>query len=1383
MNRSDRTPRALLTIAVLLLFAGVSLPLVGIGEGLTFSTDSDIVLDTRDQENYDIVSVGSGDTAHVYVVYEDHSVGTDPHVFFHRSIDGGVNWQSPIDFMPADPNALDKQLTPAIDVYNDGMDATIAVVYMDSTYRELPNLVEWVLVVRTSTDGGVSWSVDRLVTPTSSINYPSDEIKDPRIAFDPYGNLFVSWTSLSGDDRINMAYSTDLGATWSGIHVLPNHAVPQDPEYDHRKSSIASDGQYVVVTWYDANQYREIAYMSRASAASLSGYPTLSFSSPQRISTTLPYDYQSWYPKVVADTNAIHIVWWDFHTDPGGANNYPNIDTDRPSVKYVRSLDHGATWVINGKENMIINTSNPTGWHSAPDIDIGYDGTLAVTWMDYTLGKPNIFVTVSKDMGSTWSKPARANDHYPDIYREEPAVGVDDNGDPHVMWTYHEDINSDWDLKHARSIVNQPPQTIDDLTVLVVDERYGMVGWTPIREPDFNMYYTFVSEEENFSIPVDLSEGNKWPVSPYYNDSKKQLMNLEVFNRNIQPDTTYYAKVVVEDQEGLTSVSNEVTFKTRPVNKPPEFTRDIPTLYMDEDIPVEGILNLTKWREMGWIWDDVYNGYPLLDYFVESEAEEPNITASIRKVGLDPEYHLLDFYPASDVNDWYGKEKFRIGVRDSGKDGGIGTPDDRIGYSNWFTLQVNSTNDVPIWMSFYDLNSDVNKPLKSSAREVRLTKLESGALEDMEYRFSMTANDVDGDFLEYEASDNRVKVTVDGQDPQHKSIFTFTPDNDDVPEINMTIFVTDNNGGERNITVFIPVENINGAPEFRMVNDISVPKTGGSVDFQINEKGENSSITFQVIGWDEDFGDILTLKSISEKPTIEKIAPFLWNVTVTATEEDGVTGFISFGLELWDRQRSDLSTLLVNITVLNVQDKPDFYGEKVRVLLDYDENDDNEWTNSRIDAEWDEPVEFKAFARDRDGDELTYTWSFKNENSGEEFTADGNEVTVKFYPSSFPTYEDLILVTKVSDLKSEKFLINLTVSDGRQASADIYYYRELWLWPDDDNDNDGMPDKREIFFFGDLSEEPDGNFDFDDYTNIEEIGFGIPQFQSETRSPYSIDRNQMDPSDPEVYPGSVTVGDDDDETEGENEVPVFLIVIITIVVLAVLGIVSGIVVIMRIQKKKEEEEEEDIEKRVKQMEERQKTLEGLYGVQKAGDIVGPDQSTLDDLTLDLGGQVYHEEGSKSLVSGADKAEMQKKKEESTGPQWESTGGPVFEDTAPELEFGHSLELQSVDDVMSGDVDDSQIENTMDDLMDAADEFDEDAMKNAGGNVLIGAVPMEEQIKQMQGQQGIGGPRNPPPGQAPPQQQMPPQQMPPQVAQAPQQQGLPPAKPVQKPKEE
>jgi hypothetical protein len=1369
-----------------MIMAAVMIPLIA--EGLTFGPDHDIRPynpDTRDQKRHDIATYGFGDTAEVYIVYEDYFTGfSNPHVYFQKSNDGGENWQAPVDFLPGDLEPGDKQQNPAMDIYDDGSTRTIAVGFLDSTYREISGLIEWVIVVRFSTDGGVTWSADSIVTPVSSVDYPSDKIKDIAIAFDPYGTLFVTWTNLApANDMIDIAYSTDFGTTWSTPQNVKAFSSPQSTNWQEKYSTVAADGQYVFVAFQSDPEWRQESWWTKADASNLNGLPPLTFDEPKRVTTyPIPFDYQTWNPKLEADTNGVHMVWWDFSTDVGGANNYPDIDKDRPSIKYTKSTDHGSTWSASGQPNLIVNKSQAADkWHSEPDIALGPDGTLAVTWMDYTLGHTNIFATNSYDGGNTWSKPARVNDHAPSYYKEDPIAAVDSGGDVQILWAEKESDTADIDLVHARSIINQAPEPIDDLVEIVADERYFRVAWTPNYEPDFLRYKTYVAKEPGFSI-----SDTTWPDGPLYNVSTKQLMNQEIFTRSIDPDTDYYVKVGIEDQDGLISLSNEVNIKTRPVNKPPQWERDIPTLYLLEDESQEGILNLTYWKDQGWITDDAYNGYSDLQFEIESLNPEPNVTARVRKIGLDTPYWYVDIFTSK--QNWFGEERFRIIAQDAGKDGGFGTNDDKYGPSNVFTVRVNSTNDLPFWARYQDLNNGWQAIIEPHATELVLLKKDIGCIEGQPYVFAITANDIDGDFLEFESSDPRVDVERDTIDPQHKSIFTFTPNNDDVPEMNMTITASDKKGGLKNITVFIPVENVNNAPYFISVEGEDVKPSDDRVDFEIFEKG---TLIFNVSAGDIDYGDVLTLRSGSRKPVITKVSASNWTVRVNADEQDTLDRYIVFTLELLDLVKTDLSWLTVNITVINLQDPVEWIPGREKVTIDYkgDETDENEWSyhtqgkfgGSKIQAEWGEVVDFKAFARDPDNDEINYTWVISSENGVVNYTLYGKDLSVRFYPSN----------GNLSRLQSEKYILNVNITDGKAGTGFISTVVQLWVWSDDDNDNDGMPDIREKHFWGDLSAEPNDDDDLDGYTNIQEIGFSVPQYDSEKKTPYSIPMNEINPLDPEVYighPKPVAPPEEEDEETGIYSVmPPWLFFGLIALVVVILIIVTGIGVVLRLAKKKEEQEDEELERKVKEMERRQEELSGLYGVQKAGEVVGPDQSTLDDLKLDLGGQIYHEEGSKALVKKrTDDVMAGHVKEEPTGPQWEATGGPLFEETAPGLDFGESLEIDSMEidpevtEIGHDDVDEEALEDSMSSILDAAEEYDEEAVRNAGGNVLVGAVPMEDQIKQMQGQKSPQGPRVPPPGQEPPEmQQVPPGQAPPQIRPPVPQAGLPPAKPAVK----
>ncbi|MFW3146667.1 MAG: sialidase family protein [Thermoplasmatota archaeon] len=1204
----------IILVFLILLLSGIFDYSVISGNGLNFNSNDYPVRDNIEQKNCDIASNSNGNTTEVYIVYEDYAIRNDAHVHFKRSLDGGRNWQNPIDFISFISAAGDRHISPVIDVYSNGSTRTIAVAYLDSTLREYQNVMEWVIVVRISSDGGFTWEPPRYVTPLGSI-YTNDHIKDPSMAFDPNGNIFVTWTNMDGDDRINLAYSTDLGKNWSKILVLPDNVETNIAQnYNHKLSSVASDGSYVYVAWNDESTWREFSWISRAPTSSISEYPMLAFSDPQRIARSMPYDYQTYLPQLEADRNGVHLVWWDFSTDSNGADN-KDINMDRPSVKYTHSFDNGATWEVNGSQEIIINSSSPDAWHSAPDLSLGPDGRLGIAWMDHTMGHPNIFASISNDNGSTWSNPARANEHHPERYREKPRVVVDQAECLHVIWTEREDQNSDNDFVHSGSIENVAPPRVDDLHVILTDERMAIIGWTPTRIPDFKGYEIHIGMSENFAISESY-----WPFGTLYNISTDQLKHLEFFRRDMEPDTMYSAKLVIEDQDGLISISNEIAFRTRPVNMCPSFRRDIPTIDMFEDTSLVPALNLSAWIQNDWIIDDHYNGHDILEFDVEcTSSDEPNLTATIRNIGSYPFYSYLDIFTSR--HNWFGTETFRISVTDAGKDGALGSKDDMTGHSNEFAIKVNSINDIPVWGFFQDLATKMMMKIPSQSSEFALSIEEIGCVQGQEYSFALTADDIDGDFVDFRVKggdEDRFVIEKDPFEPHRKSIFTFIPLNSDVPITNITISVDDGKGGKRELTLHLPVENVNDAPYFTSVNGDPVLPSGGRLFFEIEEYGPNSSISLSVEANDIDPKEELTLLSMSKRPRIEMTGKTNWTVFISALPEDAVIGYFDFTLELLDKLKTSISTLDLHIEVRNIPDSPSWLEgrEKVSVRYIYDETDMNEWNLPKDPApEWNEDIRFEGFAYDPDNDTLTYIWRFTNENSQRSFSRTGKVVDVKFLPSD----------GNLSRIQTEKMQINLTVSDGDDSTPDIYFYRELWISPDHDNDNDGMPDTRELYFWGNLDQEPDVDYDGDGYTNIEEIGFHFPLMDTEKGFPYYIDRRVMDPT--SKFPWYDDDDDDDDIVEEKNDIhlPFWYSLIMIAVVFFLLSILSGSIIIYRVQKRREIEEENEVEMKISDMGHRQKEIRDLYGGSfLAGDDFGPDQSTLDDLELDHGEQIYHE---------------------------------------------------------------------------------------------------------------------------------------------------------------
>ncbi|OYT44314.1 hypothetical protein B6U90_05605, partial [Thermoplasmatales archaeon ex4484_6] len=823
-------------------------------------------------------------------------------------------------------------------------------------------------------------------------------------------------------------------------------------------------------------------------------------------------------------------------------------------------------------------------------------------WVDTTLGSKNVFVSVSTDDGATWSTPARANSFDPQSDKYPPRVAVDSSDEVHVVWMERATPTSDRDIFHSRSIVNQAPIPVSNLNLVYAEEFDAMISWGFNVEPDFKEYRIYLNETQNFTIgPNSLVETT--------DDQGTNLFNFTELHAN----RDYYVRVEVVDMEGMSSLSEELHFRTLPINQPPVFVRPIPTVYMLEDTPRYGALNMSRWVENEWVVDDHYGGITDIHFDIEAYSEDPKVDAYFRDMSESQPYWLLDLFP--NTPDWYGSEMFRVITTDPGKDGGFGSPDDRSSRSNWFNVTVNSTNDVPTWLKYEDLSTGASVLIPPTAAELELPAKDIGCIERQLYEFAIIGRDKDKDFITFSVVDNdRITATPDLLDPGARTIFSFTPDNDDVPEINFTVMADDGHDGIRMLKIFLPVENVNDPPFFVSVDGEKVAPTDGTVNFTVMELG---SFHFNVTADDIDSDESLSLRSLDERATIQKTGEKNWTVTFTAREEDVLAGSVDFQLQLLDVQKTDPSFLNVHVDVINIQDRPEWIPghDRIVVSFTYDENDQNEWPGeNEIQAEWGEPVTFEGFARDKDNDPLNYTWWVSTLDESRNWTVYGKVMDFRFSPSKGGLEKPV----------REKFKITLIVSDSH--TEPIQWFRELWVEKDDDNDNDGLPDSRELYFFGNLSQGPFDDPDKDDYDNIDEIGFEIIRYDSEKRGEFFIPKNEMNPLDPDVYPGHPKPFEPTD-TDGGNEkdplMPTWLLITIISVAVILALVIAGIFVILSIMKKKEKEEEEDIEKRVKEMEKRQEVIKGLYGVQKAGEEIGPDQSTLDDLELDLGGQIYH----------------------------------------------------------------------------------------------------------------------------------------------------------------
>lgn len=1221
-----RNIQAAATPLLLVFLVLASIQSVALSSGsISFIVNNSPVLDSREQSDLDMEVVGSGNTSRIFMSYLDYSAGiSSPHVHFKRSMNGGSGWSNALDMLQ-NTSPGNKQLMPEMDSYTDENGTTIALVYMDSSFRPVSGLQEYVVICALSVDNGSTWE-RTFVTPMEDYRYPSDKIKNPSVKFGGEGSLFVVWEELTGDDRIHISYSLDRGANWSSPRKVSEPTLPENINSFQRYPDVAYDGHSVFVAWEGNPSFKIEAFISMARIPE-SPEDDLDFCDPIRIAFPIYYPmYWLSSPTIEAERDRVHLAWWDFSTDENGLDNQDLI-RDRPCIKYTSSVDHGGNWSVGGCRNIKVNGTSPYIWHSRPSMDIN-NGTIAISWIDRNTSSSNVLVSYSTDNGLNWSSPLRANGYRSCAVHSGQKVAVDDGGYIHAGWM--ESVSgSDLDIYHTRTNTNTAPSPPANARTLVVEEHNAFLMWDINTEPDFDRYEVFIS---NFTLTYDE---RVWPEGELYERIRDQTRDRTVIDRGIEADTLYYWAVRVFDAGGKASVPSEGVFRTLPVNQPPVFVIDIEDIRMEEDNDLHSALNLSGLLLSGYVTDDAYMGFPGLSFDVETEKTNRNLSATVtfRSGSTYLDIKILRKH-------WHGTEKFRLAVRDTGCDGCPGTGDDLFSLSNWFNVTVEEVNDPPFWVSYTDLVSGWSTPLDPHQEGFKVPVGSSGCVEDMSYSFCIMGSDVDGDFIRFETPDPRFESEIDEVDPQHRSYFTFTPSNDDLPEVDIPLRMNDGRGSSRILQLRIPVLNVNDPPFFISVDGIGVHGEDTTVEL-LQEEG--LPLSFLVQGADADQDDVLELMTSArfDNIRISEIAMGLWNVTLPPRWE-GEDRSYSFDLMLLDRERTDIATLIVMVDLLRADPLLYLPVGWLDITFTYDLKDGELGDNRRIGAEWNEIITFSGTAVHSNCGPPLWSWEIKSGDNTTIMTLAGNPLSLVLLPSE----------RGLGTVQEETFRVHLTVTGSGVQPMNSEFL--ITVSSDGDDDNDGLPDREELDFFGNLGHGPDEDEDGDGYTNLMELinPLGAP----------------TDPLDKRSYPGAIGDGDDDNPRNHDRSKAVLDPLVASILISAAVFtsiLVAGVLLILRREKRKGIAEEEEIEEKVNEMEKKQKEINGLYGIQRTEESFGPDQSTLDDLDIDLGGEVYHgSEMIKAYCSGGHRG-------------GEIPGGPLMQEDSVGPLFKETLELEGI----------------------------------------------------------------------------------------------------------
>jgi hypothetical protein len=287
------------------------------------------------------------------------------------------------------------------------------------------------LVGAYSTDGGQTWTTRSLATGADGL--PAG-LRDPSVAADEFGNLFLTYVASDGKTVI-VAASTDFGQSFTQLTSFTNTTGVDQPTIAAAEFDTANNKGSVWVTWRD----QQAGMISAAGAQTTGLGAVAAFGGAQ----TVPYSDNWQFGSIAIGPSGQVMVAYQTTATVNGPNDIlASVDSDGLGAGGFSAIPLPITSTNVGSLEKI-PAQNQRGVDA--EVEIAWDRTGGPhngrVYAVYTSETPNasgntdIYLRYSDNTGGTWSSPVKINDDSTANSQFLPQLAIDQTtGNLAITW-------------------------------------------------------------------------------------------------------------------------------------------------------------------------------------------------------------------------------------------------------------------------------------------------------------------------------------------------------------------------------------------------------------------------------------------------------------------------------------------------------------------------------------------------------------------------------------------------------------------------------------------------------------------------------------------------------------------------------------------------------------------------------------------------------------------------------------------------------------------------------------------------------------------------------------------------------------------------------------